>query len=93
MLKFIKLETLEQFEALKKGDYLVVEWSDSSVRHTPNQKKIMKYKVYENKARQNEIICRLKGNHFFNYMMFLGLDTLGVNTSQALDIYKIEVIE
>jgi len=69
---------------------LLVEWTNYYVKHHQAYGgcgKKMHYYVYENKSRCDEIICRIKGNHFFNYKMFLGLDTPGINTSQAIEIY------
>jgi hypothetical protein len=43
-----------------------------------------------NKIRSDEIICKLKGNHYFNWKMHLGFDTPNVNTSQALSVYQVK---
>jgi hypothetical protein len=66
-----KLTKIEQFKALKKGDAILVKWWDNWVTHHPRTKKIMFYNIYENKVRCDEIICRLQGNHYFNYMSYL----------------------
>ena len=82
-MKLELINTIEQFEQIKKGDLILVKWSDYIVRHTPYAKNIMLYNVYENKANQNEIICQIKGNHYFNYERFLkGL-------SWVLEVYKV----
>jgi len=91
-MKLIKIETPEQFLALKKNDQILVEWTDFVVRHRQDHggcTKVMHYYIYENKTRCDEIICRYKGNHYFNWKMYLGLDTPGVNTSQAMEIYQV----
>jgi len=93
-MKITKLETPERFLELKKNDQILVQWTDFYVKHHQDQggcTKLMHYYVYENKKSWDEIICRVKGNHYFNWKMHLGLDTVGVNTSQAMEIYKIEV--
>lgn len=93
-MKLIKLKTQDQFEELKKGDILLIEWSDFFVKHSQyggECDKLMKYKVVENKKPYDEIILRTKGNHYMNWKMYLGLDTIGVNTSQALQVYRLEV--
>jgi len=86
-----KLESLEQFEKLEKGETILVIWSDFFVRHTEGASKIMVYNIEKLQKYNDEIICKIKGNHFFNYKMHLGLDTPGINTSQALEVYKLEV--
>lgn len=84
--KFVHSDEIIDF---KVGDFLLVKWSDYFVKHTPNAEKIMLYSIKLIKPNQNEIILDLSNNHYFNYKMYLGLDTPGVNTSQALEIYFI----
>ncbi len=93
-MKLIELTTPEQFLALKKNDQLIVEWTDFYVKHHQYYggcTKIMTYYVVDNKTSHDEIILRTKGNHYFNWKMHLGLDRIGINTSQALSVHKIEV--
>lgn len=66
-MEAIKLETVEQFEGLKKGDFIIVRWSDYNMKHNKGMKKIMGYSIVENKPDYKEIICRKAGNHYFNY--------------------------
>ncbi len=92
-MKIIKLETPEQFLALEKGDQLLIEWTNFFVKHSQYHggcTKVMHYYVVDNKKSHDEIICRTKGNHYFNWKMHLGLDTIGVNTSAAMSIHKLE---
>jgi len=77
---FSKIETLEQFEALEKGQQILVKWSDYWAKHTPGGNKIKFYKIYENKAKDSEIICQKRNNHYFNYKMFLE----GASTAQEV---------
>ena len=56
---------------LRKGDLIVVKWSDDWVRHTPGAKKIKPYNVVDVYKDSNEVICQKKGNHYFNYRMYL----------------------
>lgn len=74
-----------EFEKLKKGDLILVKWSDNFTRHTPGAKEIMLYDIYENKTNNNytEIICQKKNNHYFNYKNHLE------GISSALEVYKI----
>ena len=93
-MKLIKLTKPEEFLNLEKNDQLLIEWTDYFVKHHQAYGgcgKIMHYYVVDNKKRCDEIILRTKGNHYMNWKMFLGLDTIGVNTSQAINVYKVEV--
>lgn len=73
----------EQFKNLKKEDLILVKWTNYFVKHTPKSKNIMLYNIYENKDSQDEIICQIKNNHYFNYKRYIqGL-------SNALEVYKI----
>ena len=89
-MKLIKLTKQEEFEELKKGDLILVEWDDYTVKHNPAiDKKVMVYKIFEVKKPEthgySEIICQKKGNQYFNYLRYIeGL-------SGALDVRKIEV--
>jgi hypothetical protein len=83
------LTKLVEFEQLKKWDMIIVKWSDYACRHS-DKKPVEFYRIYQNKATHDEIICRLKGNHYFNYKMHLGLDRIGINTSQALEVWQIK---
>lgn len=83
-MKFILLNKEQQFKELKKGDFIIVKWLKGYAEHTPNCKEIMSYNIYQNKSYHHEIICRIKGNHYFNYRMYLE------GKSGALEVYKVE---
>lgn len=83
-MKFILLNKIEQFEELKKGDLIIVKWTNYWVEHMPKAKNIMSYNIVENKESCHEIICQKKDNHYFNYNMYLE------GTSGATEVYKIE---
>lgn len=83
-MKLVRLTTREQFENLKKDDLILVKWWVFFVRHHEGAREKMCYNIFENKARSNEIICRYKGNHYFNYELFLE------NRSNAEEVYLIE---
>lgn len=93
MIVLEKLESLEEFEKLKKGDHILVKWSDYFVERQKNANNIMTYYIEKIQKYDPEIICRIKGNHYFNYKMHLGLDTPDINTSQALEVYLIKEVE
>ena len=82
-MEFVKMESIEQFEGLKKWDVIIVKWNDYFVKHHEGAKNIMFYRIHQNKKSYEEIICRLKGNHYFNYDRYLqGL-------SNALEVYRV----
>ena len=81
-----KLTTLEEFEQLKVGDTILVQWRET--RKT--MKKLMVYEIPRVCHNFDEIICNIKQNTYFNYKMHLGLDTLGVCTSNARGVWLIE---
>lgn len=85
-MKFAKLTTPEQFINLKKGDLIIVKWSDYTVKHTKGIKKIQSYNIALNKTEGSytEIICQTRNNHYFNWDRYLkGL-------SGAEEVYLIE---
>ena len=59
----------EDFQKLKKGDMIIVEWDKTGTGK--RGKKIIMYQIYEVKHSLHEIICRYNGNHYFNYRMFM----------------------
>ncbi|CEK34361.1 hypothetical protein UMC2_35721 [[Clostridium] sordellii] len=75
------LDKIEQFRQLKKGDMILVRWSDYYIKHTKGIKPIMIYDIQ--KIVGNEVICQSKNNHYFNYKLYLE------KKSAALEIYKI----
>lgn len=77
------LESLDQFKELKKGDEILVRWSDYYVKYTRGAKHIMVYKIPV--ILENEIICQKKYNHYFNYKLYLE------KKSVALEVYKISI--
>ena len=77
------LESLDQFKELKKGDEILVRWSDYYVKHTRGAKHIMVYKIPV--ILENETICQKKYNHYFNYKLYLE------KKSVALEVYKISI--
>jgi len=63
--------TKQEFLDLNSGDYVLVEWSDFYVDHAPKCDKLMLYKIHSIKKQQEEVICKMTENHFFNYDMYL----------------------
>lgn len=71
MKEFIKLDNLEQFENLKKGDVILISWNSKSEVWDKGMMGDMIYTISENRESCDEIILRYRGNHYFNYKMFL----------------------
>jgi len=86
-MNFKKLTKLEEFQSLKAGDRIVVEWFE----WFKGLKQIMYFEIPMVQHFENEIICNTKSNIYFNYKMHLGLDRIGVNTSNAKEVFLIEV--
>jgi hypothetical protein len=70
-IKYEKIESFEGFEKLKNDDFILVKWDKYFIKHTKNSREYMFYKIYEHKERQQEIICKMPQNHFFNYHCIL----------------------
>lgn len=70
MIKVLELNTISDFEALKKGDIVAAEWH-RDVFIGRNRGRFSTYHVVENKAHTTEIILEKKQNIYFNYKMFI----------------------
>ena len=70
MIQVKDIETLEDFQRLKKGDLVAVEWK-RDMYFGNKEKRFGTYEVFENKERTTEIILQTKNNVYFNYSMFL----------------------
>ncbi|SCI10075.1 Uncharacterised protein [uncultured Clostridium sp.] len=82
-MDFELLESIEQFKHLKKGDMILVRWSDYYIKHTKGIKPIMLYDIA--KILGNEVICQSRNNHYFNYEMYVK------RNSVALEVYKVSI--
>ncbi|TAN63848.1 hypothetical protein WS9_015320 [Paraclostridium sordellii 8483] len=82
-MKIELLDKIEQFKQLKKGDIILVRWSDYYIKHTKGIKPIMLYEIQ--KILGNEVICQSKNNHYFNYKFYLE------KKSVVLEVYKISI--
>jgi len=82
-----KLKTTSDFEQIKKGDILAVEWHRDS--YIGNKRtRFAVYTVYENhnndgKYDKEEIILQLKNNVYFNYKLFLD-PTMGSSNAKSV---------
>lgn len=82
-MDFELLENIEQFKHLKKGDMILVRWSDYYIKHTKGIKPIMLYEIP--KILGNEVICQSRNNHYFNFKLYLE------KKSVALEVYKFSI--
>lgn len=64
------LKTLEEFENLKKGDWLACEFH-RDISDYPKKYRFNVFKICLIKKEDNEIILKVKNNIYFNYKMFL----------------------
>ena len=69
---------LKDFQTLKKGDLVVVEWRWDSFKGN-KRTKFAAYNIIENKSQETEIILQRKNNVYFNYSMFLNPEVNGVS--------------
>ena len=84
-MRFKLMESVEDFEKLKKGDTLLVKWSEQFLKYNPKAKKIALYNIAEVRTYDHEIICERKRNHYFNYNIYLAKSEY----AYALEIYKV----
>lgn len=64
------LKTLEDFQALKKGDVLVCKFHRDTYK-LAKRTRFASYEVQDNKLHQKEIILQKQNNVYFNYECFL----------------------
>ena len=84
MITTKKLETLQDFQNLKKGDLVACEFH-RDVHDYP--KKSFRFKVFEiaeAKHRTSEIIVQKKNNLYFNYAMFIDSSDGASNLKSAI---------
>ena len=78
-MQIIKLESQEQFDQLKKGDLVVVEWKPSSLEYK-NGRPITTNRIW-GVNELNELILNRRTNSYFSIDMYLE------GTSQAREAY------
>ena len=88
------LETIEDFQAVKKGDTLAVEWHRDSYKGN-KRTRFATYEVAENhyndgKYNKNEIILQIKNNVYFNFALFCGTED-GYSNAKSVMLIKQEV--
>lgn len=86
MIQVKDIETLEDFQRLKKGDIVAVEWK-RDMYFGNKQKRFGTYEIVENKERTNEIILQVKNNVYFNYNMFLNPE-IGISNLKSIVLLR-----
>jgi len=71
----IEINTLPQFENLKKGDHVACEFHRNLHDHPKKPYRFNVFKIYAIKPEAKEIILQKKNNIYFNYKMFLKGDS------------------
>jgi len=88
MINCKNLHDLADFEGLKKGDFVAVEWR----RDVPVNKRGTKrtrfstYEVAGNKADTTEIILNKPMNVYFNYSMFTDPENHGFSNAKSITL-------
>lgn len=86
MIQVKDIETLEDFQRLKKGDLVAVEWK-RDMYFGNKEKRFGTYEVVENKERTTEIILQVKNNVYFNYSMFLNPE-IGISNLKSIVLLR-----
>lgn len=87
MINTKNITSLSDFQALKKGDLVAVEWHrDNYVRD--KRTRFASYVIVENKERTTEIILQKKNNVYFNYSMFLFPEKDGQSNCKSIVLIK-----
>ncbi|MHA6481078.1 hypothetical protein ACX1C1_04040 [Paenibacillus sp. strain BS8-2] len=80
-MKLVKLASQEQFDALKKGDIIIVRWRAGSLEYKKGNE-IAHYSMVEIN-RSNEIILQKRGNVYFIIHLYLD------DSSQAAEAFLV----
>tara|TARA_R110000782_G_scaffold15939_2_gene46090 strand:- start:1283 stop:1552 length:270 start_codon:yes stop_codon:yes gene_type:complete len=89
MIHTTRLEYLEQFQELKKGDMVACEWKLDSYKDN-KRTRFATYTIVENKERTTEIILQTKNNIYFNYSMFLFPEKDGGSNLKSITLIECE---
>ena len=85
-----ELKSLEDFQALKKGDIVAVEWKRDVQQTRRKRTRFASYEIVDNKADQTEIILQTLMNVYFNYSMFLNPKEMGASNVRAITLLSAE---
>lgn len=83
MIQGETINTLKQFESLKKGDLVVCEFHRDTYKGE-KRTRFAAYEIHENKTECTEVILQKKNNVYFNYSMFLNPEKHGHSNLKSL---------
>jgi len=87
MIRTRFITSLEDFQELKKGDLVAVEWKRYNYINW-KRTRFATYNIVENKERTTEIILQKKMNVYFNYSMFLDPENDGVSNCKSIMLLR-----
>lgn len=70
MIESVELKTIEDFESLKKGDFVACEFH-RDINDYPKKYRFNVFKIVDVKIHDKEVILQKKNNIYFNYKMFV----------------------
>ena len=71
MIETNQIKTMEDFESLKKGDTVAVEFNKNIHDYPKKPYRFGIFKIFLNKRDTKELILQKKNNIYFNYKMFV----------------------
>ncbi len=83
MIKLKFLTELSDFESLKKGDCVAVEWHRDSYKKR-KRTRFAVYEIAENIKTMTEIILQKEMNVYFNYTMVLNPEAHGYSNLKSI---------
>ena len=87
MIRTRFITTLKDFQELKKGDMVAVEWKRDNYIND-KRTRFAVYTIVENKERTTEIILQKKNNVYFNYSMFLEPEKDGASNCKSIMLLR-----
>ena len=86
MINCKELKDLSDFEGLREGDFVAVEWRRdvSANKRGTKRLRFSTYEVAMNKVSATEIILNKPLNVYFNYSMFLFPEMHGVSNVKSI---------
>jgi len=82
------LTTKQDFENLKKGDFIACEFHRDVHDHPRKSFRFKVFEIVEVKIRTTEIILQTKNNLYFNYGMFIDPSIGQSNLKSAMKLYS-----
>ena len=89
MIETKELNTLLDFESLKKGDVVAVAWRRDVYKSKKKRTSFATYEIANILPEQTEIILQKSMNIYFNYSMFLQPETHGVSNVRAITLIAV----